>query len=219
LSTSEIDFNNLKIVHIYKANLKNSYISVKKNGEIVLKTPAVSKKYIQNLLISREEWIRKQLKIVEKNSQIRVNLQDEVLLFGKIFSIDTDKAKELRTYLKKIDTTKIDNILRCYDEFYKFYAQNYIVPRVQYYSKIMDLTYSDIKFRKMRSRWGSCSSKGIITFNTELIKVEEKLIDYVVVHELAHLKHMNHSKKFHSLVNQYIPDSYELNQKLKNFWF
>ncbi|WP_188093947.1 SprT family zinc-dependent metalloprotease [Sulfurimonas sp. CVO] len=219
MSTSEIDFNNLKIVHIYKANLKNSYISVKKNGEIVLKTPAVSKKYIQNLLISREEWIRKQLKIVEKNSQIRVNLQDEVLLFGKIFSIDTDKAKELRTYLKKIDTTKIDNILRCYDEFYKFYAQNYIVPRVQYYSKIMDLTYSDIKFRKMRSRWGSCSSKGIITFNTELIKVEEKLIDYVVVHELAHLKHMNHSKKFHSLVNQYIPDSYELNQKLKNFWF
>ncbi|WP_188093699.1 M48 family metallopeptidase [Sulfurimonas xiamenensis] len=219
MSTSEIDFNNLKIVHIYKANLKNSYISVKKNGEIVLKTPAVSKKYIQNLLISREEWIRKQLKIVEKNSQIRVNLQDEVLLFGKIFSIDTDKAKELRTYLKKIDTTKIDNILRCYDEFYKFYAQNYIVPRVEYYSKIMDLTYSDIKFRKMRSRWGSCSSKGIITFNTELIKVEEKLIDYVVVHELAHLKHMNHSKKFHSLVNQYIPDSYELNQKLKNFWF
>lgn len=219
MSTSEIDFNNLKIVHIYKANLKNSYISVKKNGEIVLKTPAVSKKYIQNLLISREEWIRKQLKIVEKNSQIRVNLQDEVLLFGKIFSIDTDKAKELRTYLKKIDTTKIDNILRCYDEFYKFYAQNYIVPRVQYYSKIMDLTYSDIKFRKMRSRWGSCSSKGVITFNTELIKVEEKLIDYVVVHELAHLKHMNHSKKFHSLVNQYIPDSYELNQKLKNFWF
>lgn len=219
MSTSEIDFNNLKIVHIYKANLKNSYISVKKNGEIVLKTPAVSKKYIQNLLISREEWIRKQLKIVEKNSQIRVNLQDEVLLFGKIFSIDTDKAKELRTYLKKIDTTKIDNILRCYDEFYKFYAQNYIAPRVEYYSKIMDLTYSDIKFRKMRSRWGSCSSKGIITFNTELIKVEEKLIDYVVVHELAHLKHMNHSKKFHSLVNQYIPDSYELNQKLKNFWF
>lgn len=219
MSTSEIDFNNLKIVHIYKANLKNSYISVKKNGEIVLKTPAVSKKYIQNLLISREGWIRKQLKIVEKNPQIRVNLQDEVLLFGKIFSIDTDKAKELRVYLKKIDTTKIDNVSRCYDKFYKFYAQNYIVPRVEYFSKIMNLTYNDIKFRKMRSRWGSCSSKGIITFNTELIKVEEKLIDYVVVHELAHLKHMNHSKKFHSLVNQYISDSYELNQKLKNFWF
>lgn len=219
MSTSEIDFNNLKIVHIYKANLKNSYISVKKNGEIVLKTPAVSKKYIQNLLISREGWIRKQLKIVEKNPQIRVNLQDEVLLFGKIFSIDTDKAKELRVYLKKVDTTKIDNVSRCYDKFYKFYAQNYIVPRVEYFSKIMNLTYNDIKFRKMRSRWGSCSSKGIITFNTELIKVEEKLIDYVVVHELAHLKHMNHSKKFHSLVNQYISDSYELNQKLKNFWF
>lgn len=219
MSTSEIDFNNLKIVHTYKANLKNSYISVKKNGEIVLKTPAVSKKYIQNLLISREGWIRKQLKIVEKNPQIRVNLQDEVLLFGKIFSIDTDKAKELRVYLKKVDTTKIDNVSRCYDKFYKFYAQNYIVPRVEYFSKIMNLTYNDIKFRKMRSRWGSCSSKGIITFNTELIKVEEKLIDYVVVHELAHLKHMNHSKKFHSLVNQYISDSYELNQKLKNFWF
>lgn len=218
MSTSEINFNNLRVLHICKPNLKNSYISVKKDGEIVLKTPAVSTSYIQNLLINRESWIRKQLKIVEKNPKIKVNLQDEVLLFGKIFSIDIKEAEELRKYLKKIDTSKIDNILRCYDKFYKFYAQNYIILRAQYYSKIMNLNYSDVKFRKMRSRWGSCSSKGIITFNTELIKIDKKLIDFVIVHELAHLKHMNHSKKFHSLVNQYIPDSYELNQKLKHFY-
>ena len=205
------------ILHLCKPKLKNSYISVKKNGDITFKTPRVSESYIENLLSKKEPWIRKQLKIVEENPPKTHKLQDEVLLFGELFSIDSDKAKELRTYLKKIDTTKIDNILRCYDEFYKFYAQNYIVPRVQYYSKIMDLTYSDIKFRKMRSRWGSCSSRGTITFNTELMKIDKRLIDFVVVHELAHLVHMNHSKKFHDLVSLYIPDYRDLNRMLRHF--
>ncbi len=107
------------------------------------------------------------------------------------------------------------NILRCYDDFYKQFAQNHIVPRVEYFAKCMDLEYQEIKFRKMKSRWGSCSSTKILTFNTELIKIEEELIDYVIVHELAHLVHMNHSAKFHSLVEQYIPHAKHLRKNLK----
>jgi len=217
LSISEINFNNLKILHICKANLKNSYISVKKSGEITIKTPKVSNEYIQKLLTEKESWIRKQLQAVEKNPLKKVNIQDEVILFGEIFSIDIDEAKELREYLKSVAVSNADNISKCYDKFYKNYAQSYITPRVEHYSNIMNLSYSEIKFRKMRSRWGSCSSRGVITLNTELIKIDGRLIDFIVVHELAHLKHMNHSKKFHSLVNEYIPDSSVLNQELKSF--
>jgi predicted metal-dependent hydrolase len=217
LSINEINFNNLRIIHVCKVNLKNSYISVKKNGEITLKTPKVSNDFIQKLLTDREPWIKKQLKIVEKNPPKSVNIQDEVLLFGEIFSIDSDEAVELSVALEKIDISNTSNVLKNYDKFYKKYAQSYIVPRVEHYSKIMSLSYSDIKFRKMRSRWGSCSSRGVITLNTELIKIDKRLIDFIVVHELAHLKHMNHSKKFHSLVNEYIPDSFVLNQELKRF--
>ncbi len=216
MSINKINFNNLEILHIRKSTLKNSYITIKKSGVITLKTSNVSSDYIQNLLAKKELWIRKQLQIVEKNPPLKVNIQDEVLLFGEIFSIDIDEAKELRNYLKKIDTSNIDNISKCYDKFYRIYAKNYLVPRVEHYSQIMNLCYSDIKFRKMRSRWGSCSSKGVITLNSELIKIDKRLIDFIVVHELAHLVHMNHSKRFHSLVEQYMPNAKALNQELRS---
>lgn len=217
MSINEINFNDLKILHLCKENLKNSYISVKKNGEITLKTPKVSNGYIQNLLKEKESWIRKQLHAVEKNQLKKINIQDEVMLFGEVFSIDADEAKELREYLKNVAVSNDDNISKCYDRFYKNYAQNYITPRVAYYSNIMNLRYSEIKYRKMRSRWGSCSSKGVITLNTGLIKIDKRLIDFIVVHELAHLSHMNHSKKFHSLVECYMPDAKALNRELRHF--
>ena len=84
-----------------------------------------------------------------------------------------------------------------------------------YYSELMSLEYKEIKYRKMKSRWGSCNSVKVLTFNTELIKVDKELIDYVVVHELAHLKHMNHSKAFHAFVESHLPNSKAQRQALK----
>lgn len=218
MNISEINFNNLKILHICKTNLKNSYISVKKSGEITLKTPKVSNDYIQKLLTDKESWIRKQLETVEKNPPNKINIQDEVVLFGEVYSIDVDEVRELRECLKNVAVSNIYNISKCYDKFYKNYAQSYITPRVEYYSNIMNLKYSEIKFRKMRSRWGSCSSRGVITLNTGLIKIDKRLIDFIVVHELAHLVHMNHSKRFHSLVEQYMPNVKALNRELKSLY-
>lgn len=145
-----------------------------------------------------------------------MNLEDEVLLFGEIYSIDTQEAGFLRAKLEKIRTASPKNIIKCYDAFYKEYANDFICLRVMYFSQLMNLEYSDIKFRKMKSRWGSCSSRKVLTFNTELIKIKKELIDYVVVHELAHIQHMNHSKKFHDLVDKYLPDSKFYRQELKN---
>lgn len=202
-------------MHLCKPNLKNSYISVKKDGAITLKTPKVSGTYIENLLLKKESWIRKQLKAAEENPPKTFNLQDEILLFGEILSIDSCEALELRESLCKIDTSNTKSVLKCYERYYSSYAKSYITQRAEHYSKEMSLEYSALKFRRMRSRWGSCSSKRVITFNTELIKIDKKLIDFVVVHELAHLEHMNHSKKFHDLVSRYTPNARALNQELK----
>ena len=206
----------MDITHISKPNLKNSYISINNEAEVILKTPKVSKRFIFELLDEKEAWIRKKLSQQIQNPPIKVNLEDEVLLFGELCSIDTYEATELRIKLENIRISSTANILKCYNSFYKNYSVKYITPRVEYYSKIMDLKYKEIKFRKMKGRWGSCSSKKVLTFNTELIKIKKELIDYVVVHELAHLKHMNHSRHFHNLVNDYLPNSKEHRKELKD---
>ncbi len=215
LSISKIIFRDLQILHLRKPELKNSYISVRKNGEIILKTPKVSDDFVQKLLLQRESWIRNQLQKVSSLQTLSVVLEDEILLFGEIFSIDVDEAKELRELLQKVKISNKESVIQCYERFYKNYALSYITQRAAHFAQVMQLHYSDLKFKKMRSRWGSCSSKGVIVFNTELIKLDKKLIDFIIVHELSHLKHMNHSREFHALVRSYITDAKALNQKLK----
>ena len=212
---NEIIFKDLSVEHICKPRLKNSYISVNSEFKVVLKTPRVSKQFIDKLLLDKEVWIRKQLLKLSLNPPPKINIEDELLLFGEIFSMDVKEALYLRDKLKKLRKTSKPNILKCYDDFYKHYSLEYLPSRVEYFANIMDLKYNLLKFRKMKSRWGSCSSNRIITLNSELIKVKKELIDYVIVHELAHLVHMNHSKKFHSLVETYMPSSKALRRELR----
>jgi hypothetical protein len=216
LNTSEIKFKDLNILHITKASLKNSYISVNEDSKVILKTSKVSQSYIENLLNEKEIWIRKQLLKREQNPPIKINLEDEVLLFGDVYSVDADEASELRALLHRLRKPTQKNILRCYDDFYKMYALTYLTSRVKYYSEIMSLNYKEIKLKKMRSRWGSCSSTRVLTFNTQLMKLKKEQIDYVVVHELAHLVYMNHSKNFHALVQKYFTDAKRVTKELKN---
>ncbi|MEA1955724.1 MAG: SprT family zinc-dependent metalloprotease [Campylobacterota bacterium] len=203
---NKIVFNDIEIEHICKLNLKNSYLSISKDAKVVLKTPKVSQRFITNLLSEKEQWIKKQLLVVEKNKPLRVNLEDEVLLFGEIYSIDHQEFEYLKDSLKRLRIPNEINILKCYNNFYKIYAQTYLTSRLEYFSIKMGVRYSGIKYKKLKRRWGSCDSKKVITLNTQLLKIEKELIDYVVVHELAHLVYMNHSKDFHNLVECYISD-------------
>lgn len=172
--------------------------------------------FVLKLLNEREAWIRKKILEINNNPPVKINLEDEALLFGEIYSIDRMELEFLREKLEKIKTVSPQNVLKCYDAFYKKCANDFIPLRVAHFSKLMHLQCSEIKFRKMKSRWGSCSSKKVLTFNTELIKIKKELIDYVVVHELAHIQHMNHSKKFHDLVDRYLPDSKHYRRELRN---
>ncbi len=218
---SRFFFKDLNVEHICKPNIKHSYISIKpysKSVSIIVKTPKVSDRFIENMLLEKESWIRKQLFKIQKSKKEPINLEDEVLLFGEIYSIDSDEVKPLRDKLSKIDTENKARVLKCYDIFYKNIAKEYLSKVIYDYSLIMKLEYKELKFRKMRSRWGSCSSTKTITLNSELIKVKKELIEYVVVHELAHLVHMNHSAKFHSLIDVYIPNSKLKRKELKSIY-
>ncbi len=84
-------------------------------------------------------------------------------------------------------------------------AKEKIIARVENYAGIMGITYGTVTMRNQKSRWGSCSSKGNLNFNYRLAYLPQELLDYVVVHELAHRRHMDHSKEFWNEVGRYYP--------------
>ena len=95
-------------------------------------------------------------------------------------------------------------------------AKRVIPQRVNYYAEKMGLSYGRITIRLQKSRWGSCSGKGNLNFNCLLVKAPEEVMDYVVVHELCHLKEMNHSPRFWSEVEKVLPDYRERRKWLKD---
>lgn len=87
-----------------------------------------------------------------------------------------------------------------------------IFSRLQKYSAISGFKYKNLRIKKMKSRWGSCSSMGNLNFNIGLSLVPIRILDYVVVHELCHLKELNHSTKFWNEVGKLLP-SYKSDRK------
>ena len=94
-------------------------------------------------------------------------------------------------------------------------AYEVIFDRVIFYATKMNVQFAGITIRNQKTRWGSCSSKGNLNFNCLLMLTPQEVIDSVVVHELCHLKEMNHSAKFYDEVLRVFPDYYKWNAWLK----
>lgn len=91
----------------------------------------------------------------------------------------------------------------------------HFMERLKHFAPLMGVNYEKMTIRNQKGRWGSCSSKGNLNFNYRLHYLPQELMDYVVVHELAHRVYMNHSDKFWALVERYIPDYKECQRRLR----
>ncbi len=85
-------------------------------------------------------------------------------------------------------------------------AKSVIPQKVEHFSKIMGVSPKSVKINSARKRYGSCSGENSLNFSLYLMDKDERFIDYVVIHELAHIKHHNHSKAFYAFVSQFMPD-------------
>lgn len=92
-----------------------------------------------------------------------------------------------------------------------------IGKRVRHYCEAMGVTVGYVTVKDQKTRWGSCSAKGNVNFNYQLAFLPDELLDYVVIHELAHRRHMNHSRAFWAEVEKYCPDYLERREQLKEY--
>jgi len=97
-------------------------------------------------------------------------------------------------------------------------ARARLIPRVEALAKAMGVSYSQISVRRQRSRWGSCSARGTISLNCCLLFQRPEVVDYLIVHELTHVKHMNHSARFWQAVERHCADWRALDRELVQGW-
>jgi hypothetical protein len=95
-------------------------------------------------------------------------------------------------------------------------ARTFAYNKVGEFNKFYNFDYNKISIRNQRSRWGSCSVNRNLNYNFRIVLLPENLANYIIIHELCHLKEMNHSKRFWKLVEKMVPDYKEMRKKLKN---
>lgn len=198
---------NVEIVH---KNNKNTYIRIKEDETIYVTTAYfTTKNQIKRLLDNNIESITKMLdknkKKQEKNEMFYyLGNPYYVIYMPSDFEINDNKIyvkdeKTLNKWLKK-------EILKIYTE------------RLNYWYNIFEenIPYPKLKIRMMKTRWGVCNRRdNSVTLNSELIKYDLTKLDYVIVHELSHFIHFNHSKSFWNLVEKYSPNYKKIRKDLK----
>ncbi|MGL5543712.1 MAG: M48 family metallopeptidase [Cetobacterium sp.] len=204
---------------ITKKNIKNIILRVKSDGTVTLSVPErTTKIFIESFLKSKHEWILKNLEKFKKNSVKAVDKSykngDNIEYLGinyilKIFPNSSNKVlidgNSLIIYTNKEITEK--NIEKILYSWYKEKAAEIFKISLNKYSNLIGENFLDFKIRRMKRRWGSCRylSK-LITLNLELIRKPQECIDYVCLHELAHLRHPHHQKEFWDFIKIYMPD-------------
>jgi predicted metal-dependent hydrolase len=98
---------------------------------------------------------------------------------------------------------------------HKIEARNLVNMKLEKWNKDLEYEYKNIKVKQLKSRWGSCSANRELSFNYKILFLPEIIQDYIVIHELCHLKEMNHSKKFWVLVGSSLPNYLSIKEKIK----
>lgn len=101
------------------------------------------------------------------------------------------------------------------EDYYRQYARRVLTDKTTYWATRIGVTYNRIAIKSQKTRWGSCSAKGNLNYNWHIIAADEALIDYIVIHELCHLRHLNHSPAFWQLVASHCPTYLDCRTRLR----
>lgn len=206
---------------IIRSKRKTLSISIDSLGRLVVRAPRVyPEERIFAFLKEKEDWIVRNQQAREKNRSLlpKEDLDSYVFpLLGKrteiclydggrvalneknatLFVPRTDTEKRLKTWLKG-------------------YAKGLLERAANKRAEEMGLQYASLSVTSAKTRWGSCSGENALHFSFRLVYAPEEVVDYVVVHELAHIPHRNHGAKFWALVERFVPDYRKKREWLKD---
>jgi len=194
-----------------KRSTKNTYVRVKENLDIyVTCNTLTTDRFIINLLNSHEKRIIKMINVMEKKLQ----KEDFFYYLGKKYDLVYLNKPGITFGEEKVFVSNDFDL----DKWYKKEAQRVFQIEFDkmYNSFLYKIPYPSLTIRKMKTRWGVCNVKTKrVTLNLELIKKDKIYLDYVIVHELSHLLHANHSKEFWKCVEDNFKDYKKIRKEMK----
>ena len=208
---------------LVRSRRKTIAVHIKKNASIEVRAPLkMSKADIDRFVATNEKWIEahlaKRKRLNEEKAAFSLNYGDTVMFCGKIYPIKakagTRAGFDGECFYMPPNLTPED-IKPLVIRVYKAIAKRILNEKVSEYAKHMNVLPTAVRITGAKTRWGSCSGKNSINFSWRLVMADNDVIEYVVVHELAHIREHNHSPCFWAVVESILPDYKDRKKKLK----
>jgi len=191
---------------LIRSQRKTLSLQINNNAELVVRAPnRLSVKKIEQFIEEKSSWIKQKIALNNSKELTKPNyIENEKFLYlGNLYPFIIQPSKNLSFdgvgfFAEKINK---DRLLK----WYKIAFKSIAIPRLDYYADTFSLPYQQVRLKTQKTLWGSCSGTNNINLNYLLIRAPMDIIDYVIVHELAHTKIKNHSKNFWQLVESILP--------------
>ncbi|MDB9975764.1 M48 family metallopeptidase [Candidatus Thioglobus sp.] len=204
---------------VIRSNRKTLSISINESAKLIVRAPnRISDQKIQNFINEKENWITRNQSLVKARVEKMGKDKNMLLYLGTLFPLKNDNyAKKISFNGKEFvaghqNKEKTNKSLKTW---YKNKFKEIAVPRLFYFAEKHNLQVNQVRIKEQRTLWGSCSSRNNINLNFLLIMAPLKVIDYVIIHELVHTIHKNHSANFWSAVEEIMPNYKEAKHWLK----
>lgn len=195
---------------------RNITIKVNRDETVEVRAPhGTTAAFIEGFVSAHEGWVLNTLDKVKKINEEKGKPISRVFFLGEEYDVKFG-GKSVEFDGRRFKLPEEDSRMHI-ALWMKKNSEPIFKERVEYFAEAMGAAPTAVKVTNARTRWGSCSSKGSINLSWRLIMARGELIDYVVVHELAHLSEMNHSDRFWKIVKQYMPNQKALRSELADF--
>lgn len=204
---------------------KKLTITVERDRAVVVHAPeGTSAEKIQQIVASKKAWLFEKMRHPQKYDELphppgkELVSGESMLYLGRQYRIQLDDSAAVVRFIYNrfiVPHKKAGERYSAFQDWYQQKAREKILPRVEVYARQLGVKYNTVKIIDSRYRWGSCTTKDNVNLNWRLVKAPGYVIDYVVVHELAHLIEPNHTPRFWNIVKSQLARVEQAKQWLK----